>query len=175
MTLPMKYCPECARPLEVRLIDGLARKACSAPVCGFVHWGNPVPVVLALVEYQDQILLARNTQWPSEMFSFITGFLEREESPQQAVVREVKEELGLDSEISAFIGHYPLLQKNQLILAFSVRATGSVQLNDEIAQVRLVSSEQIGSYDFGNFAISAEIVRVWRERKSAPDDVSSTI
>jgi NAD+ diphosphatase len=164
MALPMKYCPECACLLEVRLIDGFEREACSTPVCRFVHWGNPVPVVAALVEYQDQIVLARNAKWPSEMFSLVTGFLERAETPQQAVVREVKEELGLDGTISAFIGHYSLLQKNQLILVFSVRAAGIVQLNGEIAEVRFVSREQIGKYDFGNFAMTAEVAREWRGR-----------
>jgi len=171
----MKYCPECARPLAVRVIDGFEREACSAPDCGFVHWGNPVPVVSAVVEYRDQIILARNTQWPSGMFSLITGFLERKESPEQVIVREVKEELGLNSKISAFIGHYPLFRKNQLILAFSVRATGIVQLNGEIAEVRFVSREQIRKYDFGRLAITAEIVRAWREMKSVANAVSSEV
>jgi NADH pyrophosphatase NudC (nudix superfamily) len=166
-SLPMKYCPECASPLEVRRIDGLERKVCSAPDCSFTHWDNPVPVVAALVEVQEQIVLARNAKWPSDMFSLITGFLERGETPEQAVVREVKEELGLDGQISGFIGLYPFFPANQLILAFSVTATGIVQPSDEIAEVRLVSKQQIGNYEFGQLAITAEIVRAWWEKESA--------
>jgi NADH pyrophosphatase NudC (nudix superfamily) len=48
--------------------------------------GNPVPVVAALIEYQGKIVLARNAQWPEGMFSLVTGYLEKHETPEDAVV-----------------------------------------------------------------------------------------
>lgn len=79
----MKYCPECASVLELKCVDGVERKACTSPECAFVHWNNPVPVVAALVQYHGEVVLARNSQWPEGMFSLVTGYLERNETPEE--------------------------------------------------------------------------------------------
>lgn len=154
----MKYCPVCASPLALRVVDEVERLACSAGHCHFVHWDNPVPVVAALVEYREQVVLARNVQWPGPVFSLITGYLERAESPERAVLREVQEELGLAGRISEFIGHYPVFKKNQLILAYWVHADGEVKLGKEIAEVRLATYAELKRYDFGDLTITAQIV-----------------
>lgn len=163
----MKYCPECAGQLVARQIDDVERRVCASSACGFVYWGNPVPVVAALVQVQDKILLARNVQWPSGQFSFIAGYLEHGETPQQAAVREVKEELGLDGQVSDFIGHFSFFQKNQLILAFLVSATGTIKLGDELAETKLLSREEIKNHAFGDFEISAALVREWLKKTAA--------
>ncbi|HXN16003.1 MAG TPA: NUDIX domain-containing protein, partial [Usitatibacter sp.] len=89
------YCPRCAKPLVDRPItdlDGITsqRRACSE-ACGFVQWGNPTPVVGALVEHEGEIVLARNRGWPEGYFALVTGYLEPMEDPPRAVAREVKE------------------------------------------------------------------------------------
>lgn len=160
----INYCPKCASKLDTKLIEGIARKACSSPDCGFIYWNNPLPVVAALIEYQGQIILARNTKWPRGIFSLVTGFLERKETPEQAVIREVKEELGLDSEVMSFVGHYPFSEMNQIILAFSVRATGELKRNDEIAETKLVSVEALRAYDFGPLYITSAIAKAWLDK-----------
>ena len=110
--------------LEAKSIDGVDRKACESPECNFVHWDNPIPVVAALIEYQGKIILARNSQWPEGMFSLVTGYLEKYETPEEAVVREVKEELGLDGKAQEFIGCYSFIEKNQIDLAPISRTPG---------------------------------------------------
>jgi NAD+ diphosphatase len=160
----MKYCPDCGNTLEAKRIDGVERKACVSPECGFVHWDNPVPVVAALIEYQDKIVLARNVQWPEGMFSLVTGYLERNETPEDSVVREVNEELGLDSKVQEFIGCYSFKEKNQLILAHWVVATGALKMGNEIAEVKLLSREELKLWQFGRLALTSAIVKVWLEK-----------
>ena len=157
----MKYCPQCASELVEKMIDGVQRKACDVLHCGFVFWDNPVPVVAAVVEYQDQILLARNAQWPADIFSMITGYLERDESPEQAVLREVGEELGLEGQLKELIGHYPLFKKNQLIIAYAVNATGNLQLSHEIAEVKLVDKASLHPGQFGKLQVTAKVFEDW--------------
>jgi NADH pyrophosphatase NudC (nudix superfamily) len=157
----MNFCPQCAAPLQTKIIDGIDRMACTSSTCDFVVWDNPVPVVAALVRYQDQFILARNVQWSSEMFSLVTGYLEHGELPQQAVVREVMEELGLQAEVKDFIGHYLFQPKNQLIVAFRVETRGDVRIGDEIAEVRMLTRDELAAYDFGAFTLTASIVRDW--------------
>lgn len=161
----MNYCPECGNILEARRIDGVERKACASPKCRFVHWDNPVPVVAALVQYQDKIVLARNLQWPDGMFSLVTGYLERNETPEEATVREVKEELGLDGRVQEFIGCYSLVEKNQIILAHWVITTGELKTGNEIAEVRILSREELKLWQFGRFTLTSDIVRYWLEKQ----------
>ena len=62
-----------------------------------MQWGNPVPCVGALVEHEGEIILARNRALAEGFFALVTGYLEPLEDPRQAVVvREVREELGLE-------------------------------------------------------------------------------
>lgn len=166
----MKYCPDCASPLELKRIDGVERMACAAPECMFVHWDNPVPVVAALVQYRGKIVLARNSFWPEDTFSLVTGYLERGESPEQAVVREVKEELGLDGKVKGFIGCYSHAEKNQVVLAHWVVAAGNLETGSEIAEVKLVSRRQLGLWQFGRLALTSAIVKQWLKasHKRAP-------
>jgi len=142
-----RYCPACAAPLEDREVGGAIRRAC--PACQFIHWNNPAPVVAALVERDGYVVLARNHSWPPKLFGLITGFLERDETPEQAVRREVKEELDLDASSVALIGVYPFPRKNEVILAFHVVASGEVKLNEELAEYRLIAPEKLRPWDFG--------------------------
>lgn len=159
----MKYCPECASTLEFRHIDGVERKACVSPECNFVHWDNPVPVVAALVQYKDRIVLARNARWPKSIFSLVTGYLERNETPEDAVVREVKEELDLSGKVQEFIGCYSFIEKNQVILAYWVIVTGELRTGDEISEVKLLSRDELKRWRFGRFVLTAAITKRWLE------------
>ena len=142
------YCPRCGAPLSTRQLAGLPRRACAD--CDYVHWDNPLPVVAALVEREGLIVLARNNAWTGKkFFGLITGFLERNETPEQAVAREVKEELDLDAQQVALIGVYPFERKNELILAYHVVAAGEITLNEELAEFRLIAPEKLRAWDAG--------------------------
>lgn len=145
----MKFCPDCASPLQLRTVDGATRPACPAPGCGFVFWDNPVPVVAAAVELDGHIVLARNRRWPPGVRSVITGYLEKDETPEQAVRREVREELGLNTDTLRFVGHYALRVKNQLILVYAVQARGDIVLGEELADYVLVPRDELGAGRFG--------------------------
>ena len=134
-----KFCPRCATPLQIGNRGGAQRLACSSEGCDYVHWDNPTPVVAAIVEHEGAIILARNRSWPMKFFGLITGFLEKEDpSPEEAVRREVKEELGLDSIESKFVGHYAFPRMNQIIIAYHVPATGAIALSEELIEYKRI-------------------------------------
>lgn len=156
--------------MELKRIDGVERMACASLECRFVHWDNPVPVVAALVQYRGKIVLARDSLWPEDTFSLVTGYLERGESPDQAVLREVKEELGLDGRVKGFIGCYLFAEKNQVVLAHWVVAAGNLETGSEIAEVKLLSRKQLELWQFGHLALTSTIVKQWLKasRERAP-------
>lgn len=170
MSKPYKFCPQCAAPLGSGDHGGVARVACATPGCGFVHWDNPVPVVAAIVEHEGDIILARNAAWPPKFFALITGFLEKDDpSPELAVRREVKEELNLDALDATFIGHYEFRRMNQLIIAFHVRASGTIALNEELVEYKRMALADIVPWPGG----TGLAVRDWQIRQGITPPASA--
>lgn len=157
----MKYCPECGQELTLRIIDDIKRQTCHDNNCGFVYWNNPVPVVAALVEYNGQYIIARNAAWPKGIYSLITGYLEQNETPEEAVLREVHEELGLKGKIKQFIGHYSFNEKNQLIICYEIQAIGTIKLNHELSDFKQLSKDQLVEYDFSPLYVTEKIIQDW--------------
>lgn len=152
-----KFCPLCATELESRDDAGRVRLAC--PTGHWTHWDNPLPVVAALVEIDGKVLLARNAAWPEKMFALITGFMERGETPEQAVQRELKEETNLDAEHVSLIGVYEFIRKNELILAYHVKASGEVRLSEELVDFRLVEPAKLRPWRAGTGFAMADWMR----------------
>jgi NADH pyrophosphatase NudC (nudix superfamily) len=144
-----QFCPKCATHLVDRLEEGLTRRACPAEGCGFIHYGNPTPVVAAIVELDGEVVLVRAHGWPEKFFGLVTGFLEAAETPQQGVLREVKEELGLEGEVAGLVGVYAFEMKNEVIIAFHVRAKGEVKLGAELSAFKKISPAKLRPWDFG--------------------------
>ncbi|MEJ2612904.1 MAG: NUDIX domain-containing protein [Candidatus Thiodiazotropha sp.] len=157
----MRFCTKCGSDLLVKTIDGASRLVCTNADCDYTVWNNPVPVVAALVKLNDNYILARNTQWPHGVYSLITGYLESNENVEDAVLREVEEELGLKGRVEKFLGHYTFQKKNQLIIAFEIHATGIVCTNDEIAETIQLSAEELTSYDFRKLKITEQVIKSW--------------
>lgn len=143
----MRFCPECRTELIERNLGGANRRCCPDATCGFVHWNNPMPVVAVIVETPDGVLLAHNKSWPASWYSVITGFLEAGETPEECARRETREETGLETSAAAFIGIYPFHQKNQLILAYHVRAQGSVTLNEELDDYKIIPKAELKGWN----------------------------
>jgi len=158
-----KYCPLCGKGLTKNTVDGRDVLCCMANNCGYVFWDNPLPVVAAIVEMDGKVLLARNKEWTEKMFGLITGFLEKGETPEAAVKREVEEELGLDAEIMEFVGIYSFFERNQLIIAYQLSATGEIKLGDELAEIKSIPIDKLKPWPFG----TGHAVRDWLERRRA--------
>ncbi len=158
------FCPLCAERLDRRVVGERERDACTA--CDWVHWDNPTPVVAAIIEYEGRVLLARNRDWPPKMFALVTGFLERDESPAAAVLREVKEETDLDGEAASLVGVYDFTRLNQLIIAYHVPARGTVRLGEELVDYRLIEPRRLRPWPQGTGQALAD----WMRARDLPVD-----
>lgn len=156
----VRFCPCCGIHLVTRVIAEKNRLICPADNCNYVFWDNPVPVVAAVVEHEGSIILARNTAWPEKTFGLITGFLEKNETTEEAIKREVKEELGLDSLSADFIGIYSFFEMNQTIIGYHVRTDGAITIGEELAEVKPVNIDKLKAWPFG----TGFIVQKWLEK-----------
>ena len=161
MAHEFKFCPHCATPLEMiaSLEDGgeVQRMRCVA--CGYTHWNNPVPVLAAVIEYNGQILLARNAAWPGKMYALITGFMEAGETPEGGITREVKEETNLDAMELNLIGVYDFQRMNQVIIAYHAVADGEVKLSPELVDYKLYAYDAVKCWPAGTGYALADWLR----------------
>jgi len=157
----MSFCTKCGSELLTKDVDNESRQVCTNNDCEFILWDNPVPVVAALVELDGDYVIARNVSWPEGIFSLIAGYLEKGETPEQAILRELEEELGLSGKVSRYIGNYSYFEKNQLILAYEVQAYGEISLNHELAEVKILSKSDLQDYNFAPLAITENVIRDW--------------
>ncbi len=146
-----RYCPRCRAPLVEGHHGGKLRLACPAEACGYVHWDNPVPVVAAVVEREGRVVLVRSRGWPATWYGLVTGFLEANERPEEAVLREVEEELGLGGRLESYLGAYPFERLNQIIFAYHVSAgPGPIRLcREELADHKEVPLERLRPWPQG--------------------------
>lgn len=151
MTAEYRFCPCCAAPLamtEAQEDGGLkARLRCTA--CDYTHWNNPTPVLAAIVQVGDKVLLARNAAWQHRMFALITGFMEAGETPEDGIRREIAEETGLSVTALRLIGVHDFQRMNQVLITYHARAEGRIVLSPELAEYKLFEPKDIRCWPAG--------------------------
>ncbi len=149
------FCPVCGKILQKRPRDPRDLDWCAD--CGYVHYKNPLPAAVAIVEREGELLLILRGMPPEkDKWTFPSGFMEAGESPEEACLRELKEETGLTGEIVDLLGvyHEPSeMYGDVLNIFFVVRPEpGSVPVaGDDAADVRYVPVEEIGDIAFASF------------------------
>lgn len=147
--MTFRFCPRCAHELVDRQDEDRTRRVCPENGCGFVHYDNPLPVVGAIVEHEGDVVLVRSKGWPEKMFGLVTGFLERNEHPEAGVLRELREELGLEGQIVRLVGVHPFELRNELIVTYHVRASGRIVLGGELAEYKRVPPDKLRPWSMG--------------------------
>ncbi len=128
------YCGGCGGRLE----EHPKEMAQVCPACGRSEYPAISPAVIIRVEKGDRLLLALHVQRNSDVYSCIAGYVEAGESAEDAVRREVREEVGIEVQDVCYLGsqHWPY--PNQLMLAFRAQwKSGDVQPQaDEILEAK---------------------------------------
>lgn len=143
-SISYRYCPQCAAHLQ-RQEKYLACVNC----CGFIYYDNPIPVVAAIVELPQGVVLVHSRSWPAKIYGLPTGFVEQGEDPADAVLREVKEELGLNGVNAELVGVFPFSEQNQILIAYHMSATEPVILGDELDGYKIIAIEKLRGWNFG--------------------------
>ena len=109
-----RFCGRCGTPTERR--DGERARVC--PSCGQTHYPRVAPVAMALVRRGRELLLARSPHFPPGMMSALAGFVEPGESIEECLVREVREEVGIEVRNLRYFASQPWPFPHSLMVAF---------------------------------------------------------
>jgi NAD+ diphosphatase len=157
-----QYCGRCGTPTEE--VPGERARRC--PACTLLAYPRLAPAVIMLVERDDgRALLARNALFPAGIFSCLSGFVEPGETLENAVRREVLEEVGIEVGDVDYRGSQPWPFPHQLMVGFGARyRSGEITVDgNEIAEADWFTPEDAPVFPT-NMSIAGHLIDGWRNR-----------
>jgi 8-oxo-dGTP diphosphatase len=129
----VRFCPRCGNEATVKFPRSL-----TCPDCGYGAFYNPKPVACAIptTDANELILLKRGFQPERGRWSMPGGFVDLGESVEQAAIRETKEEINLDIEISNLVGVYSRSTDRIVVVVYAARSRGTPTRSEEALDVQ---------------------------------------
>lgn len=161
-------CPRCGGPSAV--INGGFARHCTE--CGEDHFPRTDPaVIMAVVDADDRLLLGGQSHW-GQRVSVLAGFVEAGESAEQAVHREVAEEVDVTLSEVRYFGSQPWPFPRSLMLGYFARATSTAISvdTDELAHAAWYTRDELTArLDAGDLglpgpaSIASRLIQTWRD------------
>ncbi|MDE3075148.1 MAG: NAD(+) diphosphatase [Chloroflexota bacterium] len=160
-----RYCGVCGT-LTVVEEAGHSRRC---PSCEALHFPRTDPAVIMLVTSGEQCVLSRRRGARTGMWTALSGFVEPGETPEDAVAREVYEEVGLKVNGVTYRGAQPWPFPASLMLAFTADAEPrNLQIDEELEDARwfarheLIEGLRQGSLALPpSWTVSHNLIQAW--------------
>ena len=115
-----QFCGRCG----AGMVPGPTELSKECPSCGMHFYPRLSPAAIMLITGGQQMLLARSPNFPPGMYSTLAGFIEPGESIEQAIVREVREEVGVEVRNLRYFGSQPWPFPGSLMIGFTAEYAG---------------------------------------------------
>jgi NAD+ diphosphatase len=123
-----QFCGRCGAA-TVNVANEFSKKC---PACGLTSYPRISPAVIVLIEHGNKVLLSRSPHFPKGMYSIQAGFVEPGENLEQAVKREILEEVGIHIKQVKYFGSQPWPFPNSLMIGFTARYAGGELTIDKV-------------------------------------------
>jgi ADP-ribose pyrophosphatase YjhB (NUDIX family) len=171
--LDPKFCSRCGAPMTraVPPTDSRERHVCSK--CGWIHYLDPKVACGTVAELDGRFaLIQRNIDPRKGFWSFPCGFMEIDETTEQAALRETKEETGLDVELQGHLGTYSYSDNFYggaiVVVVYRARVLGgTLKADDDCCDAKLVAPAEI-PWDQLAFKSSVSALHDWLRHKGLP-------
>ena len=140
-----QFCGRCGTKTEVDEKDMMLK----CPSCGQVHYPRIAPAIIVAIRKDDKLLMAKHSYHDNIRYALIAGFVEPGESIEEAVHREVQEEVGIKIKNLKYMKSQSCPFPNSLMLAFTAEyESGDIKVDgDEILKAKWFKKEEIIRYD----------------------------
>ncbi len=159
-----QFCSRCGT--ATLPMSGERGKKC--PNCGELFYPRISPAVIVLIKKEKEILLARSPNFPPGLYGLVAGFVEPGESAEAAVVREVREEVGIEVRNITYFGTQAWPFPNSLMIGFTAEyESGDIRPDGvEIEDAGWFSAEELPVIP-GKISISRKLIdHLLKERMS---------
>lgn len=150
-----QFCSRCG----TKTLQKPGERGKECPECGELFYPRISPAVIVLIRKGHEILLARSPNFPPDMYSLIAGFVEPGETAEAAVIREIKEEVGIEVKNIRYFGTQAWPFPNSLMIGFTAEyKSGEIQPDGfEIEDAEWFSAEKLPSLP-GKISISRKLI-----------------
>jgi len=169
-----QYCGRCGTKMEQSHTDERAMKC---PKCGHMLFPVICPAMIVAVERDGKLLLAVNKMNKTGRYSVLAGFLEVGESIEDAVVREVREEVGVEVDRSSieylFSQYWPFPRSLMLACRAKWKSGELAPDGTEIATAKWFAPEEIPNNVPGTITVAGWLIRDFLRRhggRTLPDE-----
>lgn len=168
-----KYCPKCGST-AFHVKDEKAKRC---EECGFVYYFNSSAATVAFIlNEKNELLVCRRAKEPKKGTLDLTGgFIDRFETGEEGVAREVKEETGLEVEEATYLFSLPntylysgfLVHTLDLFFRCKVKDESRLQAMDDVAESFWMPLDKINPEEFGLDSVREGVKRFLKEHKAA--------
>ncbi len=168
--LDPKFCSRCGSPMTKAVPPGDSHPRHVCTSCAFVHYLDPKVACGTIAEVDGRFaLIERNIDPRKGYWSFPCGFMEIDETTEQAALRETKEETGLDVALEGHLGtySYPDSFHGGSIVVVVYRAKilgGTLQAADDCSDAKMIGPAEI-PWDKLAFKSSISAIQDWLRHK----------
>jgi ADP-ribose pyrophosphatase YjhB (NUDIX family) len=145
---PPRFCPNCGGHLSERLLETEDRPRLVCDRCGRIFYINPRAVAGIIIERGGRLLLLRRAIEPRRgTWTFPAGYMEIDETAEEAATREAEEEIGLKVKTGPLVGVYSRPAPESpgvLVVVFQgQRPRGRVRIGHEVLETRWFALDAI--------------------------------
>lgn len=160
-----KFCLQCGRPLEERLVEEEGRVRLVCPACRYIHYLNPKVVAGAIPQKDGKVILLRRSIEPGRgRWTFPAGYVEWGESVPEAAVRETREEVGVEIAIISLLNVYSYPDSGVVTVVYTAEVVGGApERGAETEEVALFAPHEIPWEELA-FRSTKEALRDWTGR-----------
>lgn len=161
-----RFCMHCGQRLMTATPEGDRRRRLVCMDCGFVHYINPRPVAATIPEREDgRILLVRRAIQPRMgTWAFPGGYMDVDETAEEAAARETMEEANLAVDQLLLLGVYTRPEPGVVIVVYEARAVGEASAGDETSEIGWFHAHEIPWGDL-SFDSTMWALRDWAKRR----------
>ena len=151
-----QYCGKCGALTETKPDE----RAKICPECKHLCFPRITPAIMVAILKENAILLAANKTFPPGFYSVLAGFVEPGERLEECIVREVKEEVGLEVKNINYFNSQPWPFPNSLMIAFTADyAGGEIEVDGvEITQADWFTIENLPKCPTGNLSVAGKLI-----------------
>ncbi len=161
----INFCLRCGGRLTARHVHGRPRPAC--PGCGFVLYLEPKVAAVVLASRDGRLVLVRRGIEPAlGQWSFPSGYVDRGEAVEEAAIREVREETGLEVKLDRLVGLYSRSGSPVVLAVYSASVVGgTLAPGPEVQEVGLFHPDEMPPLPFPH---DEQILQDWRAPSVPP-------